>query len=89
MYQSRITPTKLFGNGDVSNVEDMSDLFRGQPLMSHSTFEMRARFKNFSAMFAESKFKKPLDRWNVSQVTNMEGLFRSRYFDRPIGNWDA
>lgn len=31
----------------------------------------------------------PIDEWDVSQVTNMSGLFNDRDFDEDINNWDV
>ncbi|MFP9112687.1 BspA family leucine-rich repeat surface protein [Flavobacterium sp. RHBU_3] len=31
----------------------------------------------------------PLNNWDVSTVTNMEGLFRSSGFNQPLNNWDV
>ena len=33
-------------------------------------------------------FNQPLDSWNVSQVTDMSGMFEGASFNRPLDSWD-
>lgn len=41
-------------------------------------------------MFSESNFNGAIDQWDVSNVTNMGGLFAfDSLFNQPIGNWDV
>ena len=41
-------------------------------------------------MFRESPFNQPIGDWNVSAVTNMEGLFfMASSFNQPIGDWNV
>ena len=35
-----------------------------------------------------SKFDQDISNWNVSNVTNMSGMFSDSKFDRDISNWD-
>ena len=38
---------------------------------------------------AES-FNQPLNKWNVSKVTNMNSMFNeASSFDQPLNNWDV
>ena len=42
-----------------------------------------------SNLFAEN-FNQPIGDWNVSNVINMECMFKdARIFNQPIGNWDV
>jgi len=41
-------------------------------------------------MFEESSFNQDISNWNVSNVTNIAGMFYNAYkFNQPIGNWDV
>ena len=42
-------------------------------------------------LFKNAKtFNEPLDNWDVSNVTNMSGMFASlEYFNQPLDNWDV
>ena len=42
-------------------------------------------------MFREAeKFNQPLNKWNVSNVTNMCFMFRgAEKFNKPLNNWDV
>ena len=42
-----------------------------------------------STCYAES-FNQPLNDWNVSNVTDMEGMFQgASSFNQPLNNWDV
>jgi hypothetical protein len=59
---------------DVSNVTDMSDLFSSVIATNEH---------------APITFNEPLDRWNVSNVKQMGGMFADCVeFNQPIRNWD-
>jgi len=63
-------------NWDVSNVTNMSDMFRGtnfnHPLNNWDV----SNVTNMSGMFDNNKvFNQPLDHWDVSNVTNMGDMF--------------
>ncbi len=34
-------------------------------------------------------FNQPIGNWDVSNVTNMESMFKNAPFNQPIGNWDV
>jgi surface protein len=40
-------------------------------------------------MFKKSAYNKPLDKWDVSNVTNMGSLFMFSQFNQPINNWNV
>ena len=42
-------------------------------------------------MFADAHFfNQPLNKWNVSKVTEMEGMFyHARSFNQPLNNWNV
>jgi uncharacterized repeat protein (TIGR02543 family) len=35
------------------------------------------------------QFNQPIGNWDVSNVTNMSGMFTNSSFNQPIGNWDV
>ena len=43
----------------------------------------------FSDRFGFEEFNGNISQWNVSNVTNMESMFRYGKFNRPIENWDV
>ena len=46
--------------------------------------------KDMSGTFSFSKFNLPLDNWDVSNVTNMSGMFANAIsFNQPLDNWDV
>ena len=40
-------------------------------------------------MFFDSEFNGDISKWDVSNVTNMEGMFLSSTFNGDISNWDV
>ena len=44
-----------------------------------------------SGMFCDAKnFNRPLQNWNVSNVTSMESMFQmAESFNRPLHNWNV
>ena len=95
-FYSKNYPNDSLNWLDVSDVTDMSDLFKGD-------FEYIERYnhwflisnkyngdiskwdvsnvKNMSDMFANSKFNGDISKWDVSNVTNMHGMFYESEFD--------
>ncbi len=80
------------GNWDVSNVTDMSELFKdysefNQPLNNWDVSKVTRMFRIFSGAI---KFNQPITDWNTSRVTNMALMFsRAKDFNQPIGSWDT
>ena len=90
---------------DVSNITDMSYLFRGgdankyqmgHPILSEFDGDVSdwdvSNVTNMRAMFAHSKYNGDISMWNVSNVTNMAFIFYYSPFDGKkgdISNWDV
>ncbi|ADG71039.1 BspA family leucine-rich repeat surface protein [Brachyspira murdochii] len=77
---------------DVSNVEDMSSMFKGckefnQPLNNWNTNKV----KDMSRMFEScSNFNQPLDKWDTSNVSSMNNMFQEcKSFNQDISNWNV
>ena len=76
---------------DVSNVKDMSLMFKGletfnEPLNSWDVSNVEVMI----AMFAGAEaFNQPLDRWDVSKVRSMKGMFYgTKAFNQPLDMWN-
>ena len=42
------------------------------------------------AFYSNSGFNQPIGSWDVSNVTNMQQMFRSAVlFNQPLSNWDV
>ena len=37
----------------------------------------------------QTSFNQDISSWDVSSVTNMSGMFRSKFFNQDIGSWDV
>jgi surface protein len=78
-------------NWDVSNVENMSNMFYtsmfNQPLNNWNV----SKVKNMSNMFENClRFNQPLNNWNVSNVENMSNMFNYCIkFNQPLNNWNV
>ena len=73
----------------VSNVTNMSGLFRGKRTFNEELNEWDvSNVTDMSNMFNScEKFNKPLNNWNVSNVTNMEQMFYfCKKFNQPLFN---
>jgi hypothetical protein len=73
----------------VSNVTDMSDMFRlrqfDQPIGNWDV----SKVTSMRQMFDGSPFNHPIRNWDVSNVTDMSFMFSRGQFDQPIGNWNV
>ena len=74
---------------DVSNVENMSHMFKSS-LFNHpiDSWDV-SKVRNMSEMFYASHFNQPLNSWDVSNVENMNGMFRDTFFNQPLDSWDV
>ena len=76
---------------DVSNVEDMSSMFKGckefnQPLNSWDINKVKDMSRIFDGCF---KFNQPLDKWDTSNVSSMNNMFQEcKSFNQDISNWN-
>ena len=75
---------------DVSNITDMSGLFKGKQNFNRSINNWNvSNVTNMKEMFSgASAFNQPLDSWNVSNVTDMEKMFfHAESFNQPLNPW--
>lgn len=73
-----------------SNVTNMNSMFWGfsQNLIPNITSWNVSKVKDFSMMFAWSKFNTDLNGWNTASATNMYAMFSSAsVFNQNLDNW--
>jgi hypothetical protein len=74
---------------DVSNVENMSDLFYDSTFHGDiSTWDV-SKVKNMNSMFCKSEFDGDISTWDVSNVEYMSGMFADTDFDGDISQWNV
>jgi len=78
-------------NWDVSNVENMSNMFEGSRVNLPLNNWDVSNVKNMSNMFKYCiYFNQPLNNWNVSNVKNMSNMFQDCInFNQPLNNWNV
>ena len=75
---------------DVSNVKDMSYLFRGQGVPYILSDWDVSNVEDMSHMFEESDFNGDISKWNVSKVKDMSYMFSNNgFFNGDISGWDV
>ncbi|MDD7884808.1 BspA family leucine-rich repeat surface protein [Flavivirga sp. 57AJ16] len=77
---------------DLSQVEDMSEMFRGAHLFNGNIDSWNvSNVTNMSEMFyTANAFNQPLNSWNVANVENMHSMFASALiFNQNINTWDV
>lgn len=76
---------------DVSNVKDMSLMFKGLETFNEPLNDWDvSNVESMIAMFAGAEaFNQPLDKWNVSKVRSMKGMFYgTKVFNQPLDMWN-
>jgi surface protein len=79
-------------NWDVSNVTDMTRLFKNAESFNEALNKWNVRnVKKIPEMFAGCKqFNKPLDNWDTSNVNDMRGVFaETEIFNQPLDKWNV
>lgn len=80
---------------DVSQITDMSELFRCYPNNDIAGFYGNisqwdvSNVKNMKGLFGETIFKSDISEWDVSNVTDMSEMFMSSEFNGDISKWDV
>ena len=74
---------------NVSNVTDMSGMFRESSFNQDISSWDVSNVKNMSSMFYESSFNQDISSWDVSNVTDMSNMFFKSSFNQDISSWDV
>ena len=79
------------GTWCVSQVTDMSELFKGKTTFNEDISGWNtSRVKNMNFMFyGTPAFNQDISNWNVSSVTSMYAMFSYSTFDGDISLWDT
>ncbi len=76
-------------NVDVSQVTDMSSLFKGLDFNGDISQWDVSKVTDMNYMFYNSPFNGDISQWDVSQVTNMGGMFNSTPFNGDVSKWNV
>ena len=74
---------------DVSNITDMSGLFRFSQFNGDISKWDVSNVENMWIMFNNSKFNGDISKWDVSNVKNMSSMFNESEFNGDISKWDV
>ncbi len=79
------------GDIDVSNIQDMSELFFDSERKDFSgidTWDV-SHVTDMSYMFYGTFMDEPIGKWDVSNVKDMSNMFAFSTFDQPIADWQV
>ena len=74
---------------DVSNVEDMSNMFEGSKFNGNISKWDVSNVTDMSKMFRKSVFNGDISQWNVSKVFDMSNMFEAAKFNGNISGWNV
>ena len=74
---------------DVSEIKDMSELFRESNFRGDISKWDVSNVEDMSKMFLASHFNGDISKWDVRNVIDMSYMFTSSNFDRDISKWDV
>jgi hypothetical protein len=92
MFQSTAAFNQPIGAWNVSNVRDMSNMFRQAVEFNQPIGEWNvSNVINMKCMFeGAAAFNQPIGAWNVSNVHDMSNMFsQALEFNQPIGEWNV
>lgn len=75
-------------NWDVSNVTDVSFMFRESGFNGDVSTWNTSNITRMDVMFWGSQFDQDISNWDVSNVTNLNGMFALCPFNQPLSNWE-
>jgi surface protein len=74
---------------DVSQVKDMTDLFRDSGFNGDISKWDISNVKHMTSMFYGANFNGDISKWNTSKVLDMNSIFYKSSFNGNISNWDV
>ena len=74
---------------DVSNITNMSGLFKGIPFHCDISKWDVSNVKYMDEMFMQSRFDGNISDWDVSKVKDMSYMFYKTTFNNDISRWDV
>ena len=74
---------------DVSNINNMSYLFKSSEFNGDISKWNVSNVKDMSYMFSHSNFNGDISQWNVSKVQDMACIFMGAKFDGDISQWNV
>ena len=74
---------------DVSNITDMSYMFRSSKFNGDISQWDVSNFTNMCCMFKGSEFNSDISKWNVSNVKDMRYMFYKSEFNGDISKWNV
>lgn len=82
--------TATISNWDVSNVVNMSEMFKGALVTADLSNWDVSNVTDMSLMFNRASLTADLSNWDVSNVTDMHAMFdAAEYFNGNIGHWNV
>ena len=85
----RLGTTANLNHIDVSNVTNMSRMFRRSEFNGDISGWNVSNVTDMEGIFHEAKFNGDISGWNVSNVTDMESMFYYSKFNSDISGWDV
>jgi len=86
---ARLGPNADLNHIDVSEVTNMSYVFRNTTFKGDVSCWDVSNVTNMYGMFIRSKFNGDISCWDVSNVTNMSRMFQQSFFNRDVSRWDV
>ncbi len=74
---------------DVSNIDDMSELFSHSPFNGNISKWDTSKVTNMYAMFVNSNFNGDIVNWNTSNVKCMDFMFKDSQFNQDLSKWNV
>ena len=84
-----LTNNRHFENWDVSNIENMNQLFVETPFNQDISRWNVSKVKRMYSMFNDTPFNQNIGSWDTSSSENMRQMFYDTPFNQNIGNWDV